>query len=110
MGGQKVAQMAACLVVRMGAHLADPKAAHLADQRVARMAACLVGQTAAHLVDLLADLREGQLEERWAVQLAAKWEGLLVDWMAAQLVEIWPGGQILVPADRLALPVAAVVE
>ena len=50
----------------------------------------------------MADLREGQLEERWAVQLAAKWEGLLV--------EIWPVGQILVPADRLALPVAAVVE
>ena len=83
---------------------------HLADQRADLMVACLVGQMGVHLVDLLADLREGQLEERWADRWAANWEELLVDWKAGQLVEIWPGGQILAPAARLALPVAAVAE
>ena len=74
------------------------------------MVACLVGQMGVHLVDLLADLREAQLEEWWADRWAANWEDLLVDWKAAQLVEIWPVGQILAPAARLALPVAAVAE
>ena len=83
---------------------------HLADQKVARMVACLVGQMGVHLVDLLADLREGQLEEQWVEWLAANWEDLLVDWKAGQLVEIWPVGQILAPAAWLALPVAAVAE
>ena len=87
---------------------------HLADQREARMVACLVGQMGVHLVDLLADLREGQLEERlaanWVERLAANWEDLLVDWKAAQQVEIWPVEQILALAARLALLVAAVAE